>query len=197
MPAPPERFVTIMLPGNSTITRTATVLTDNQTHSLLLRGVKTRGDNCDDMPALAGVQLGPIGKSVSRRYAALDKLTISFLVNLESVKCHETLESPARVYVVDIGQQLIAVCLLAHHSNKFAILKDIVISRIMFNAKLPSGNTLHQLPLALVYEMTFDRCQGLTLDVLELASPHQSSRLASFPLCCLAFGIGTQEWYGL
>ena len=73
----------------------------------------------------------------------------------------------ARVRVVDVGVRLIAVRLLAHRGNRFGNTEDILIPRISFNAKLPSGHTLlrQQFPLAPAYATTFNSCQGLTLDV--------------------------------
>ena len=81
----------------------------------------------------------------------------------------------ARVCVVDVGLRLITVRLLGNRGNRFPTSEDILIPRITFTAKLPSGHTLHrqQFPLAPAYAATFNSCQGLTLDVagVDLTTP--------------------------
>jgi hypothetical protein len=82
LPAPPEQFFTVMVPGKVLNLNDYTGGYDAYgypTTPILPRDVQlAQAILCDDMPALAGVQLGPTGKSVSRSYAAaLDKLTPS------------------------------------------------------------------------------------------------------------------------
>ncbi|KAJ6449890.1 hypothetical protein C8R45DRAFT_1128617 [Mycena sanguinolenta] len=64
LPAPPERFFTVMIPGK----------VDN--NALLPTKVElAQARLCDDMPALAAMQLGPTGRSVARSYStAISKL---------------------------------------------------------------------------------------------------------------------------
>jgi hypothetical protein len=81
----------------------------------------------------------------------------------------------ARVCVVDVGLRLITVRLLAQRDNRFATAEVILIPRITFTARVPSGHTLlrQQFPLAPAYGVTFNSCQGLTLDVagFDLTTP--------------------------
>jgi hypothetical protein len=82
LPAPPEQFFTVMVPGKILNFNDFTGGYDAYgypTAPLKPRDVQlAEAVLCDDMPALAGVQLGPTGKSVSRSYgAALDMLTPS------------------------------------------------------------------------------------------------------------------------
>ena len=72
----------------------------------------------------------------------------------------------ACVLVTDLGVRLISVRLL---KDTFSMEnEDILLPRITFSSRLPSGHTLirKQFPLAPAYATTFNSCQGLTLDII-------------------------------
>lgn len=71
--------------------------------------------------------------------------------------------------VTDIGTRLVTVCLICEqrgvlHTDS----EDILIPRISFIYRLPSGHTLlrRQFPLTARYAATFNSCQGLNLDAV-------------------------------
>lgn len=70
----------------------------------------------------------------------------------------------ARVVITHLGRHLIAVKKLLQDG---ITTEEILLPRISFTASLPSGHTLlrKQFPLTLAY-VTFNSCQGLTLDRL-------------------------------
>jgi len=79
LPAPPEQFFTMMVPGKVLNLEDFAKGFDAKgrlTTPILSREVElAQAILCDDMPALSGVQLGPTGRSVARSYAAtLSKL---------------------------------------------------------------------------------------------------------------------------
>ncbi|KAI5118419.1 hypothetical protein M0805_005503 [Coniferiporia weirii] len=79
LPAPPEQFLTIMVPGKVVNFEDFTqgFDEDGKMTAPILPTVTELNQAilCDDMPALSSVQLGPTGRSVSRSYAAtLSKL---------------------------------------------------------------------------------------------------------------------------
>ncbi|KIK61764.1 hypothetical protein GYMLUDRAFT_996854 [Collybiopsis luxurians FD-317 M1] len=68
LPAPPEQFFTVMVPGK--VVDFDEYMTPSDVTSLLPTRVElAQARLCDDMPALAAVQLGPTGRSVARSYA--------------------------------------------------------------------------------------------------------------------------------
>ena len=74
-----------------------------------------------------------------------------------------------RVVIMHIGRRIITVRILRGAGGVGSMdTEDVLISRIPFNATLPSGHTLvrRQFPLAPAYATTFNSCQGLTLDVV-------------------------------
>nr|GAT43072.1 ATP-dependent DNA helicase [Mycena chlorophos] len=75
-----------------------------------------------------------------------------------------------RAVVTQVGYRLITVRVLRAGDLAFAGSMDdeVLIPRICFDAKLPSGHTLlrRQFPLAPAYATTFNSCQGLTLNRL-------------------------------
>ncbi|KAG6864170.1 hypothetical protein C0991_011889, partial [Blastosporella zonata] len=79
LPAPPEQFFTVMIPGKVVNFADFTEGFDtegNLTTPVLPTSVElAQAILCDDMPVLAPVQLGPTGRSVARSYdAAISKL---------------------------------------------------------------------------------------------------------------------------
>ncbi|KAJ7726021.1 hypothetical protein DFH07DRAFT_246439 [Mycena maculata] len=74
LPAPPEQFFTVMIPGK--VVNFEEYLAPMDVNALLPTRVElAQARLCDDMPALASVQLGPTGRSVARSYAtAISKL---------------------------------------------------------------------------------------------------------------------------
>lgn len=79
LPAPPEQFFTVMVPGKVLDIEDFTTGFDrNGAAESIVLPLKTQLKQailCDDMPALAPIQLGPTGKSVSHSYdAAISKL---------------------------------------------------------------------------------------------------------------------------
>ncbi|KAG6849297.1 hypothetical protein H0H93_009652 [Arthromyces matolae] len=79
LPAPAEQFFTVMVPGKVVnLSEYAEGFDDkgNLTNPILpIETERKQAVLCDDMPALAPVQLGPTGKSVARSYsAAISKL---------------------------------------------------------------------------------------------------------------------------
>ncbi|KAJ7869729.1 hypothetical protein B0H14DRAFT_3083930 [Mycena olivaceomarginata] len=74
LPAPPEQFFTVMIPGK--VVDFEEYLAPVDRNSLLPTKVElAQARLCDDMPALAAMQLGPTGRSVARSYAtAISKL---------------------------------------------------------------------------------------------------------------------------
>ncbi|KAJ6580024.1 hypothetical protein DFH09DRAFT_1309984 [Mycena vulgaris] len=70
LPTPPEQFFTVMIPGK------VEYLAPVDKNTLLPTKVElAQARLCDDMPALAAMQLGPTGRSVARSYAtAISKL---------------------------------------------------------------------------------------------------------------------------
>ncbi|KIK63174.1 hypothetical protein GYMLUDRAFT_72397 [Collybiopsis luxurians FD-317 M1] len=68
LPAPPEQFFTVTVPGKVVDFDEYLAPTD-RTSLLPTRVELAQARLCDDMPALAGVQLGPTGRSVARSYA--------------------------------------------------------------------------------------------------------------------------------
>lgn len=76
-----------------------------------------------------------------------------------------------RVVIVALGNRLITVRLLRGVGGVNVIEpEDILIPRITFSSSLSSGHTLirKQFPLALAYATTFNSCQGLTLDRVDV-----------------------------
>lgn len=73
-----------------------------------------------------------------------------------------------RVLVTDVGVRLISVRLL--RDDESINDEDILLPRITFTSRLPSGHTLvrKQFPIAAAYATTFNSCQGLTLDRMGL-----------------------------
>ncbi|KAJ7307798.1 hypothetical protein DFH08DRAFT_1051408, partial [Mycena albidolilacea] len=73
LPAPPEQFFTVMIPGKVVDFEASF---SEFLNSLLPTKVElAQARLCDDMPALAAMQLGPTGRSVARSYAtAISKL---------------------------------------------------------------------------------------------------------------------------
>lgn len=73
-----------------------------------------------------------------------------------------------RVLVTGMGSKLITVRVLHDTQTPEINLSsaDILLPRIIFKERLPSGHTLcrRQFPLAPAYASTFHSCQGLTLD---------------------------------
>lgn len=104
LPAPPEQFFTVMVPGkvvNYSVGFFVQVSRESRLtiHQDFTAGFDTAGKQittvlpnvtelnqavlCDEMPALSAVQLGPTGRSVSRSYAAvLSKLVPAGLSHL-------------------------------------------------------------------------------------------------------------------
>ncbi|GLB33855.1 hypothetical protein LshimejAT787_0107390 [Lyophyllum shimeji] len=79
LPAPPEQFFTVMIPGKVVNFADYSKGFDdegNQTTAVLPTVTQlNQAILCDDMPVLAPIQLGPTGRSVARSYdAALSKL---------------------------------------------------------------------------------------------------------------------------
>jgi hypothetical protein len=73
-----------------------------------------------------------------------------------------------RVVIIEIGTRIVTVRILRPQDpNNEIIGEDILIPRISFLHRLPSGHTLlrRQFPLAPAYATTFNSCQGLTLDI--------------------------------
>ncbi|KAF9644807.1 hypothetical protein BDM02DRAFT_842383 [Thelephora ganbajun] len=74
LPAPPEQFFTMMVPGKVLNLEDFTAGLDangNLTAPIAPSSVQlAEAILCDDMPALSGVQLGPTGRSVARSYGA-------------------------------------------------------------------------------------------------------------------------------
>jgi hypothetical protein len=78
-----------------------------------------------------------------------------------------------RVVIIDVGTRIITVRLLRGMSGvtgPYVDSEDILIPRISFTLNLPSGHTLlrRQFPLMPAYCMTFNSCQGLTLDIVRI-----------------------------
>ena len=71
-----------------------------------------------------------------------------------------------RVVVIGLGSKLITIRLLRGTQTPETDPGDILLPRITFKERLPSGHTLcrRQFPLAPAYASTFHSCQGLTLD---------------------------------
>ena len=72
----------------------------------------------------------------------------------------------ARVAIVGTGSKIITIRLLRSAQAPGIIPNDILLPRVIFKDRLPSGHTLcrRQFPLAPAYASTFHSCQGLTLD---------------------------------
>jgi hypothetical protein len=114
-------------------------------------------------------------------------MTITVYCLLRKFSVDRGLVTNARVCVVDLGLHLITVRLLVYRGN-------ILIPRIIFNAKFPSGHTLlrQQSPLAPVYSTTFNSCQGLTLDAagFDVTTPVFSHSQLYTALSCIRHGKG-------
>ncbi|KAG9118787.1 hypothetical protein FRC07_006524 [Ceratobasidium sp. 392] len=74
LPTPSGQFLTVMIPGK--VVNFDDYKTDGNDLVLPLKTELNQAILCDDMPAMAPIQMGPTGRSVSRSYAA----TISKLV---------------------------------------------------------------------------------------------------------------------
>ncbi|CAE7138793.1 unnamed protein product [Rhizoctonia solani] len=74
LPTPSGQFLTVMVPGK--VVNFEDYVTDGNELMLPLKTQLNQAILCDDMPAMAPIQMGPTGRSVSRSYAT----TISKLV---------------------------------------------------------------------------------------------------------------------
>ena len=95
---------------------------------------------------------------------------------LRNFSVDQQLVKNVRVVVTDVGTRLITVRIIREHAlSTQGMYEDVLIPRISFTHKLPSGHTLlrRQFPLAPAYATTFNSCQGLTLDrvAIDLTRP--------------------------